>query len=286
MIEHRLRTRSGWLMASRWAIIPPMETPTTWAGRRRGHRGGRPRRRPCRPACRSPRGVATAAAEDVRRAAAGLGRQPDVAVVEADDVEPWAASAWQNSSCQWMQLPPRPITRRTAGEAGSPVVSYSMLTPLALTLGMVAPGSVVRAGRRIAGSGTTPQQAPGVDAGLVAVAPEELKAPVAHQLRASARSSPAGPRGDQAGRPGPGSSGTRRRAVAAQLLQTELAHVPVGPGQGDGPGAVHVDGLGRGGLPSSVDRTGRRSYSGAVSSNWMPSGSLKGSRAMPKARDP
>ena len=27
----RLRTRSGWLRPTCWAIIPPMETPTTWA---------------------------------------------------------------------------------------------------------------------------------------------------------------------------------------------------------------------------------------------------------------
>ena len=32
MIEHRLLTRSGRSMASCWTIIPPMETPTTWAG--------------------------------------------------------------------------------------------------------------------------------------------------------------------------------------------------------------------------------------------------------------
>ena len=31
MIEVRLRTRSGYVMASRWAIIPPIETPTTCA---------------------------------------------------------------------------------------------------------------------------------------------------------------------------------------------------------------------------------------------------------------
>jgi hypothetical protein len=31
MIEVRLRTRPGWAMASAWAIIPPIEIPTTWA---------------------------------------------------------------------------------------------------------------------------------------------------------------------------------------------------------------------------------------------------------------
>ena len=31
MIEQRLSTRSGWSMVSCWAIIPPMETPTTCA---------------------------------------------------------------------------------------------------------------------------------------------------------------------------------------------------------------------------------------------------------------
>ena len=34
MIEHRLRTRSGRSMASCCTIIPPMDTPTTWAGAR------------------------------------------------------------------------------------------------------------------------------------------------------------------------------------------------------------------------------------------------------------
>ena len=31
MIEHRLSTRVGWSMVSCWAIIPPIDTPTTWA---------------------------------------------------------------------------------------------------------------------------------------------------------------------------------------------------------------------------------------------------------------
>ena len=31
MIEHSERTRSGWSMASCWTIMPPIETPTTWA---------------------------------------------------------------------------------------------------------------------------------------------------------------------------------------------------------------------------------------------------------------
>ena len=31
MIEHRLRTRAGCVMARVWAIMPPIDVPTTWA---------------------------------------------------------------------------------------------------------------------------------------------------------------------------------------------------------------------------------------------------------------
>ena len=55
MIDVRLRVRVGWSMANCWAIIPPIDAPSTWADPMPGRRAGRRRRPPCRPAGRGPR---------------------------------------------------------------------------------------------------------------------------------------------------------------------------------------------------------------------------------------
>ena len=93
MIEVSVRTRSGCSMAMVWAIIPPIEAPTTWAesmprwsssadgvGGHVGQAVGRPR--PARPGAAARNGGEEVAADVVE-----LGGQADVAVVVADHAE-------------------------------------------------------------------------------------------------------------------------------------------------------------------------------------------------------
>ena len=65
----RVRIRSGWASASSWAIMPPIEMPTTWA-RSSSSASSRP--------------AASAARSAIVKRHLGLAREPDAAVVEDD----------------------------------------------------------------------------------------------------------------------------------------------------------------------------------------------------------
>ena len=52
-----------------------------------------------------------------------FGRQPDVAIVKADDPIAMGCEFWQNASSQSIICPPRPATSNIGGADGSPNVS-------------------------------------------------------------------------------------------------------------------------------------------------------------------
>ena len=92
MIEHRLSTRSGWSIVSCWAIIPPIDTPTTcaaptprWSSSADGV-GGHVGQQVVGAGV-APVGEALEQRRPGRRRPLGLRRQPDVAVVHPDDAE-------------------------------------------------------------------------------------------------------------------------------------------------------------------------------------------------------
>ena len=93
MIEQRLSTRSGWSIVSCWAIIPPIDTPTTCAAGdaevvEQGHGiGGHVGEQVVRLRV-APVGERLEQRGPRRHRTRGLRRQPDVAVVHPDDPEP------------------------------------------------------------------------------------------------------------------------------------------------------------------------------------------------------
>ena len=122
MIDVRVRTRAGCSAATVWAIMPPIDTPATWADSMSS-------------ASSSPTVSAAMSVEVVllRREAAGehrgQARRPEarvrraagVAVVEPDDLgSPRSASCAQNASGQLCSCWPSPATSSSGSAAGVP----------------------------------------------------------------------------------------------------------------------------------------------------------------------
>ena len=124
MIEPSDSTRSGASIASVWAIMPPIEAPTTcvrsiprWSSRpsvsaaMSSSRYGASRRRPAKPRSR----FGTGASIWVERPASRLSKRITR--------KPRPASVSQSARSQWISCMPRPITSSSGGSAGSPIVS-------------------------------------------------------------------------------------------------------------------------------------------------------------------
>ena len=124
MIDASDSTRSGWSIATRWAIIPPSEAPTRWAR-------STPRwsSRPTASAAMSESGYGGSASPAATRLNSGAGTSPSTVERPASRLSnritwrPAAASRSHSSSGQLIICEPRPITSSTVGSAGSPKVS-------------------------------------------------------------------------------------------------------------------------------------------------------------------
>ena len=134
MIDVRLATRTGWRMAIVWAIIPPIDAPTTWA-RSTSRWSSRPAASSAMSASVyadfAKRGATrpTIICRFVGAGASTFVDRPMSRLSKRMTRKPRSASASTKPSGQPMSWPPSPITRRRGSASGAPWISYSRVMP-------------------------------------------------------------------------------------------------------------------------------------------------------------